>query len=369
MEIFEAIKHRTPAGRFALPASLIVAIWGLLAFATPASADIGEAVDGAPAAVAAVAETPAAVVEGEGVQTAPVAPAPEPVEVEAAQEVPSAAEPADVAPASDPVGPQGSPPAPESIDSPSPSPQVAAAGRGMSKLVRSVGKGSAESIAPSTDRLQVVRISPRSSLERVDDSLRQVAEPLFQAPELVQSQVTALAQNPLGSLGFAAVEALLSPIGPWLETATGPSADGPFGFPAPPRPGSLFPHPAIGGSTLQRLPEPGEPEEAVAAGSGASDSPDGHGPAMQPAVAGDPDAILADTATGHSQSPAPLDVPLPAPGSPGAIAPGSGSPIFVPLAALLALLALVAPAILRRLGEVPGFRPPTPFACALERPG
>jgi hypothetical protein len=65
----------------------------------------------------------------------------------------------------------------------------------------------------------------------------------------------------------------------------------------------------------------------------------------------------------------PLDVPLPAPESPGAIAPGSGGPIFVPIAALLALLALAAPAILRRLGEVPAFRPSTPFVCALERPG
>jgi hypothetical protein len=90
---------------------------------------------------------------------------------------------------------------------------------------------------------------------------------------------------------------------------------------------------------------------------------------MRPSVAGD--AILAATAIEHSHSEnhAPWDVPLPAPGSPGAIAPGSGGPIFVPIAALLALLALAALAILRRLGEVPGFRPPTPFVCALERPG
>ena len=64
----------------------------------------------------------------------------------------------------------------------------------------------------------------------------------------------------------------------------------------------------------------------------------------------------------------PSDLPAAPSRSPGAV-PGSGGSIFVPLAALLALLALVAPASFRRLGEVPAFRPPTPFVCALERPG
>lgn len=49
-------------------------------------------------------------------------------------------------------------------------------------------------------------------------------------------------------------------------------------------------------------------------------------------------------------------------------ASGAGSSL-VPIAALLALLALAAPAILRGLTEVPGFRAPAPFVCALERPG
>lgn len=47
----------------------------------------------------------------------------------------------------------------------------------------------------------------------------------------------------------------------------------------------------------------------------------------------------------------------------------AGSSSFVPIVALLALLALVALAILRRLREVPDFPGPTPFVCALERPG
>lgn len=58
------------------------------------------------------------------------------------------------------------------------------------------------------------------------------------------------------------------------------------------------------------------------------------------------------------------------PGSPQSAAsgPGTGSS-FVPIAALLALLALAAPAIFRRLGGLADFRAPTPFVCALERPG
>ena len=71
----------------------------------------------------------------------------------------------------------------------------------------------------------------------------------------------------------------------------------------------------------------------------------------------------------HFNGPTPLEDPGQLPGSPGATAPGTGASFFVPLAALLALLALAAPAILRRFREVPDFRSPTPFVCALERPG
>jgi len=41
----------------------------------------------------------------------------------------------------------------------------------------------------------------------------------------------------------------------------------------------------------------------------------------------------------------------------------------MPFLALLVLLALAAPKLLRRLEAAPAFLPPTPFACALERPG
>jgi hypothetical protein len=66
-------------------------------------------------------------------------------------------------------------------------------------------------------------------------------------------------------------------------------------------------------------------------------------------------------------TPSPPDGPRDAPGSFGA-GPSGGS-FSPPIAALLALLALVVPAIRRRPWEVPTLPAPTPFACALERPG
>jgi len=48
---------------------------------------------------------------------------------------------------------------------------------------------------------------------------------------------------------------------------------------------------------------------------------------------------------------------------------GSSGSFFIPLAALLALLALTAPATFRRRREAPESMAPVPFVCALERPG
>lgn len=68
---------------------------------------------------------------------------------------------------------------------------------------------------------------------------------------------------------------------------------------------------------------------------------------------------------------APLDGPSPAPGGPSTNAvPGlGGGAFFVPLAALLALLALVASATFRRPREAWDSPVPSLFVCALERPG
>ena len=67
-------------------------------------------------------------------------------------------------------------------------------------------------------------------------------------------------------------------------------------------------------------------------------------------------------------SPPPIAPPPTAP-SPSGSPSGSSGPIFIPLAALTVLVALLAPALLRRLREGPGIPVPTPFVCALERPG
>lgn len=71
----------------------------------------------------------------------------------------------------------------------------------------------------------------------------------------------------------------------------------------------------------------------------------------------------------RSANPPRPDLPPQAPQSPATAVGSSGGSSFVPVVALLALLALVAPTARRRLGEAADFRAPTPFVCALERPG
>lgn len=70
----------------------------------------------------------------------------------------------------------------------------------------------------------------------------------------------------------------------------------------------------------------------------------------------------------RSNDPAP-GIPLQLPAPSGAAGGSLGTSFFIPFAALLALLALAAPAISRRHWEPPAFVPPTPFVCGLERPG
>jgi len=116
---------------------------------------------------------------------------------------------------------------------------------------------------------------------------------------------------------------------------------------------------AVGGHLSEYLALSGARVEMT--GSVLKDS-DALGKAL-PATAGEMGARSGGTGP---HSPVPLDVPSP---PPGAIAPASGDSLLVPFVALLALLALVAPASLRRLREAPVFRASTPFVCALERPG
>jgi hypothetical protein len=98
---------------------------------------------------------------------------------------------------------------------------------------------------------------------------------------------------------------------------------------------------AAGASTAS--PEPG----LLSAGSRSEPAPYGAGPRQR-----------------RDSTPPAAPPPIQAPAGAGS----SGAPFFVPLAALLALLALAAPAT-RRLREVPALAVPTPYVCALERPG
>ena len=61
--------------------------------------------------------------------------------------------------------------------------------------------------------------------------------------------------------------------------------------------------------------------------------------------------------------------PLPTPPGTSSSGGGIGGSFFIPLAALMALVALSAPATKRRLREAAALPAPTPFVCALERPG
>ncbi len=130
----------------------------------------------------------------------------------------------------------------------------------------------------------------------------------------------------------------------------------------------------LAGAWLGLLPEAGESVPATyTADTAAIDLLSVESPNGSIGLAGAQPSMLLGPAAGaipHFNAPASPD----APGSPmgsatGVTTSGSGASFFVPIAALLALLALASPAISRRLRELPDFPAPTPFVCALERPG
>jgi hypothetical protein len=315
-----------------LAIALVAAICALLVLAASANAEtVGETVE-----TAAAGEAPPA--PAEPVQTAPVVPAPVPEPAPAETlEAPSAGGTAELAPEGTPVAPVvESLPVPKSTtapSAPSPLPQASGAEQAVQKLARDIGEGSAGPATPVTEATKAV------------------------------------AQGALDAIGPAAGEALLRPVELLPEPATGPMPDA-LSLPQPPLPSSSFSRPLTGASPLRSPVELGG-IETIAADSGVADLLGASATARLSTVA--VAAALAGTAVDRTAtragSPAPLNLPPPAPGSPEAVVPGAGGSLFVPLAALLALLALVAPAALRRVGEVPDFRPPTPFVCALERPG
>jgi MYXO-CTERM domain-containing protein len=207
-------------------------------------------------------------------------------------------------------------------------------GHRVSKLAEDIDRNLAETITTAVDRLPATRVLPA-----------------LQPTDLLDSVAPAIAEGPPPS------EA---------SPASGVSLGGEARsfLPEMPR-ASLF---LDGGSRSGPLTDvyPTQPGDAEIAGIRASSS--SHRESAL-SLAGAPDATPADTSAHHGGSPAPTEVPLPAPSSPATAVPDSGGPSFVPIVALLALLALVASAALRRLGRAADFRAPNPFICALERPG
>jgi hypothetical protein len=79
------------------------------------------------------------------------------------------------------------------------------------------------------------------------------------------------------------------------------------------------------------------------------------------------DGRAADPGAARATQPPP---PQPfGPMSGAATGAAAAASLFIPLVALLVLLALAAPKLLRRFDATPAILRPTPFACALDRPG
>lgn len=127
------------------------------------------------------------------------------------------------------------------------------------------------------------------------------------------------------------------------------------------------------GAWLGLLPETGKNVPATyTAATAAIDLLSVEGPNSSVDLAGAQPLTIFTPAAGsipHFNGPVSPSGPGPLGSMTGLTTSGSGASFFVPIAALLALLALASPAILRRLRELPDFPAPTPFVCALERPG
>jgi hypothetical protein len=207
--------------------------------------------------------------------------------------------------------------------------------RDSAERIAKVRRSSTESVAALTDRIPNVPDAPSPS-----SLLNLLNPPSAESPLSTPGPLQSEGRSPWkGALGFPGIH-----VGSFLRWT--PIASLRY----------------IGGALrLQRVPN----AEGVDARPGSAKVLETVLPATVVAHAGADSARAAPRA----QGPAPLDAPPPSPNSPAAIAPGSGDAFFVPFAALLALLALVAPASRRRLREAPEFRPPIPFVCALERPG
>ena len=321
------------------------------------------------------ATVPAAVpTEGE---TAPVPVAAEPAPVSAS--VPSA--PAN-APAEAPPPLPESDPAPTSAVVPAVQKQVAevvqgASGGGLTRRVRSAA-GEAASAATHSLESATDSVNAQPALAEVSGSVRPVVEKVVGAVHPAIDKV----EN-----GVSAIERRSGDVSPGL-VPTAPSFDRshtgtadrtsdtgqpPLSEPAPQiRKDSALPtfenaipletRPVarwIDGLNLRELFAP------APAGRQAPDRLPGAAPI-------DPTGVVSGGHASPYEAPSrpPLDPPGPISGLSTSASPGpGGGSFFVPIAALLALLALAAPATSRRRKEALAAPVPSRFVCALERPG
>lgn len=390
-----------PAGMLALAIAIAMTMAVLLGSATPANAETTGAVG---AAADLIVESPA----GDEQASPPAA------EAEPASPAEATAAPAGDGGAS--AEAESSPPAPAPEPSSAPVPSdvasidlsssdrggpVAATTSQASELVGGIRQSAAEAVAPvvesAANSVTPVVESATNSVTPVVESANSVA-PVADGAKSI-GHLAGSAQHSLQKTGQSLVEAgttLVSTAAPLSRVVASvhpagdlivPAADGDLPASTGADAGPFSNHQA--GSSPASLPDGAFPGERVDILGGLTlryfAGSEGIEPFRLWAPAGGknsfaggvPSPMMADTASalsdggGGGANPVPLNGngPLQPPESSPAAASGLGGSFFVPIVALLALLALVAPAIFRRLREMPDLAAPIPFVCALERPG
>lgn len=360
--------RQIPIRQLALAAAVAGALAAFLVFAASASAQATDA---------ALAEAP--VVEGPASPEPVPAPAPAPESTEAS----------DLAAVTDSIGeeiegiPAPSPPDPAPVATPTSSeanPVGAVSDAAVSAVSDAVAARPVEVDTPV--RVETEQTTVPAPLHRVSKLVENASKtvapnPVARAAQLL-SEVTASVREGVDRIASTAV-GLLPDVNPLLPVLAGTDqlrsilgTSSGSGAPSQQAPGL---HRPLGISAMLGHPAD-SPEDLVAKYMAGSDGAEASGLGAPEGLGdskGSPSPVFlsngATSAGQHSNGSAPLDVPGPLPRSPGVAVGGSGASFFVPIAALLALLALVAPAIHRRLREAPDFPVPTPFVCALERPG
>jgi hypothetical protein len=388
--ILQSLKSRAFAKHAFLSGALasVALVCALFAGAETADGEITDQVS------AVVTPAPESSLAAEQPQPAPATPAPEPVDVEevtnAASSTQIAAESAPAVPApsnppasirpsngagsrssvvTDSAPPVSVPTGTETIASPAKRQVSGVAGNAgqdpAKTIVAAIDRSSPAVQIPSSSRLTdgILPLVPSGAERLLDPATLEWALPIPSLGTLERGLLT----SALESTAPAAVGTLPSPTGTAPEPFPGTASEKAGGF-AEHSFAGLFAHqPSLfpGGPLIRYSVDVGSMRLEATNSGGIRDK------TTQFPTTDRVDGGYLGTTANHlsNPSPAPSRLPLPAPESPGGIETGSGGSFFVPLVALLALLALVAPATFRRRLADADFPPPTLFVCALERPG